>query len=264
MDFIKEIFKFFTDRTYSSGSKLLLIFAIVLSLVIIDNILGFSFFYNNEKSIEQLKTIQQLKKEYKGNNELITSLEIKEDQILNRKNIIETFAELFSKEDLKSPETLNSRPFTDIYEYDVKDSIIDPWREGIEDSIRDDLYQSDTTALGSVDRAKGVTNYRSRIWHTISSSYILILTLIILPFIPFTKKTFDWAAFIGMLFFSGVLGLLILLNQYLYSLIPVVLNKPWINYILNATIHFTVLWFFLKYSLSPPKKESQPVEGQDS
>jgi hypothetical protein len=58
-----------------------------------------------------------------------------------------------------------------------------------------------------------------------------------LPFVPFAEKSFSWSTMTGMILFMVLDAGVIWLNQYLYSLIPVIINKPWINYLLNFIIH---------------------------
>jgi len=81
----------------------------------------------------------------------------------------------------------------------------------------------------------------SQNWHTKTFSYLLILLLIILPIIPFSDKNFKFSTLFGILLFMILIAALIWLNQYLLGLIPVIFNKPWINYIVNVIIHSSFL-----------------------
>jgi hypothetical protein len=65
--------------------------------------------------------------------------------------------------------------------------------------------------------------------------------MLLLPIMPFTEKPFNWGMLIGMLMIAVIIAGIVWFNQYLFSLIPLILNKPWINYILNFIIH-TGLW----------------------
>ncbi|WP_339788788.1 hypothetical protein [uncultured Imperialibacter sp.] len=232
MDLFKEFIRFFTDRDYSITSKFVFVIILVAGVLIIDNLLGFSFFYVNQQKIDQLEKIEKLKKISKENKPLVQLLEETENQIINRKTVIEGFLELFSKEQLDN----GPAPV-----FQISDSIF---------IVNSDSLLFPTDSLkGNVKEflvADGERKYRSRLWHTITSSYLLIILMIALPISGLSDKPFRWANFLGLLFATGLVAGIVWLNQYLLGLIPVLFNRPWVNYALNFLIQTAIfIWIGL-------------------
>jgi len=272
MDLFKEIFKFFTDKEYSFTSKFVGIIILFTILFIFDNILGFSFYYSNNQKINQLKTIENLKRDCPNNLELINILDDLEDKIIKRKDLVETFLNLFSKEkfDAKTrASTLAEHDTIYVLKYDTvdrqKNQINEDWKQFYLDtallkriyknnySLNQRITPKENNPINKESNVKikkenrTTINSRSRIWHTLSSSYFLIALMIFLPLIPLTLKPINWGMFIGMIFFSIICAGLIWLNQFLFGLIPVIRNTPWINYVVNFLIHTSTLMFIGYY-----------------
>ena len=196
---IKGIFRFFRNKKNSFYKKSFGVFFLFLFILLIDNLLGFSFYYPINQKIGPLTNIAILKNNYAGNDEILTKIDIIEKKIINRKNVLE-----------KIEEKLN------------------------------------------VINESSANRSRSKLWHTLSSSIILIIVGLILfndLFLGIKVGNFWWQAIPEFLFvflflfpiFAGVIWI----NQYLLGFIPVILGRPWINYLLNIVIS-TVWWpFFL-------------------
>ena len=109
MEFIREIFKFFINKEYSFASKFISLIVFVLVVFFIDNLLGFSFYYDNNQKINQIRTIESLQKECSNNVKLLKVLAEVEDDIINRKNIIDGFLNIFSKENFDGVNELSQK-----------------------------------------------------------------------------------------------------------------------------------------------------------
>lgn len=276
MEFLKEIFKFFIDKEHSFTSKFIGILLVITALFVIDNILGFSFYYSSNQKVTQLETIESLKKDCPNNIDLLKILNETESKIINRKNVFEEFVNLFSKEkfDVKNELQLSIIDTVYVVKYDTiyihtkssnqlwlpifKDSLLSEiyFRKGatsdsistskiLENNIADSLHKS-FESFNIKENEEHEIKSRSRLWHTLTSSYFLIFLMIILPVFPFTEKPFNWNLLIGVLFFAILCAGLIWLNQYILGLIPLIFNKPWINYILNILIH-TIFWVWIGF-----------------
>lgn len=283
MEILKEIFKFFIAKEYSFASKFIGLLIFILTLFFIDNILGFSFYYSNNQKITQIQTIETLKKEC-SDETILKMIQETESNIINRKNIFEAFFHLFSKEQFDS-KVENILDKTDTVYIFVRDTIgfiekhsFVPFEYSYFDTssivynkpdkiskkevinnaninLGDDSLNSMKFNSTDLEQVQATLKSRSQIWHTISSSYALLILLIFLPFIPFADKKFSWSTIIGMIFFMVFTAGLIWLNQYLLGLIPVILNRPWINYLLNFSIHTIVIIAFISsLSQSDTKK----------
>ncbi|MEQ8547131.1 MAG: hypothetical protein RIC03_04440 [Cyclobacteriaceae bacterium] len=234
MDLFKEFIRLFTDQDYSIKSKLVFVIILLGGVFFIDNILGFSFFYVNQQRINQLEKIEQLKKSSKENKPLVKLLEETEEEIINRQTVIDAFLELFSKNKLEPSNT-------------HKISNLDTALVVRNDTLTIPVL-TDSTKSKVIEKLANEPEdqYRSRLWHTLTSSYLLILVMFILPISGITQKPFRWPNFIGILFTSGIFAGLVWLNQFLLGLIPVLFNQPWINYILNFAIQtFIFIWIGL-------------------
>lgn len=269
MELIKHILNFFLGKEHSYTSKFIGLLSFFLILFIVDNLLGFSFYYSNNQKLNQIKVIRMLKKDCVDNEDVLIILNNTEEKILNRKNIIEIFSDLFTREPFES-ETISKVDLAELKrKLSIEESIISSAekniccfdsltttpRESIDIlTIHDTasfIYQEsqleaikDTTYEGTVEKEKTIdkpNKTRSKLWHTLSSSYFLVIMMIIIPFVPFTEKQMSWSTFAGAIIFVVFIAGLLWFNQYLLGLIPLILGKPWINYILNFSIHTLML-----------------------
>lgn len=272
MDFFREILRFFIAKEYSFASKFISLLVVLFAVLFIDNILGFSFYYANNQKINQLKTIGTLQKENTNNTEMSTMLSEIQDDIINRKNILEGFFELFSKDNFDNNNSA-SKITVDTF-YVVKCDTIRipqkvpyfPWNQNAQflyDSLdqKTPFYSKNMDSLARiiayndsrVDMQKlakspiTIQKSRSKLWHTLSSSYGFIFLMIILPIIPFTESSFDWNTMIGMLLFMILIAGIIWLNQFLLGLIPLILNNPLINYGINFSIQLIISIFLFRF-----------------
>jgi len=283
MDFFREIFRFFIAKEYSFTSKFLGILIVIATLFFVDNILGFSFYYSNNQKINQLKNIETLKKDCTNNKYLLEILNETEEEILNRRNIVEIFFNLFSREQFDENNQISTIKTDTVFiiKYDtiiqIRDSSFLFWNFHIFDTVGDLRINKahNLNNLKDLDSLKGdfddslkvedlglkqndeviMKKSRSRIWHTLTSSYLLIIVMLFLPFVPFTQKPFDWTMVIGMWIGSILIAGLVWLNQYLFGLIPVILNRPWINYLINFLIS-TSFWVWIGIRSEKKKKNA--------
>lgn len=264
MDIFREVFRFFINKDYSFTSKFIGLLSFVIILLLIDNTLGLSFYYSNNQKLNQIKTIELLKRDCKNNDAIIRVLENTEQEVLNRKNVFQIFLNLFSSEPLISTgksnvDTVNSIKLLVRGNLDGK---IDSCKRRVDSLTYLKLLQLDifricgskyddsvsieergairTILCDDSNNHIEVVRVRSKLWHTLSSSYILILFLIILPIVLLSKNKINRSILFVIIIFMLIDAILIWLNQYLFGLIPLILNKPLINYLLNVVIHTSV------------------------
>jgi len=206
---INEFVKFFTNSTHSYSSRLIG-FIIVLSLLFfIDNMLGFSYYYNINQKINQIERIENIKKHINEDSELLKNLKSIERDVIRRENVLSKFTNLFTKESLN----------------------------GQNNNI-----------------------YRSRILHTISSSFLFILLLILVPFFLFYQEKRINSNFVLATIFSTItFAFLIWLFQHLLGFIPVIWGNPIYNYILNAIVNVIVFAILYVYVVKGKSKYTKIV-----
>ena len=194
-------------ETRGLSSKAITTIIVIALIVLIDNTLSFSYYYNTENKIEQISNVNKLLTD-------TTLTKIENQKLLNiRKDIIDRKTwkdktwDFISNMDFRSENSLTENP--------------------TEKEIENPLSE------------------RSYLWHFISSSWLIVILMIAFPFIGiFDKKTP----------FGQAIGILIILEPFLYgmawilaklfSFIPIILNNPTLNYILNAILCLGVFALF--------------------
>jgi hypothetical protein len=90
--------------------------------------------------------------------------------------------------------------------------------------------------------------------HFIFSNLILIIFVLMIPFFSVNKETnaFGIIAVFVIIYIIG--GLVCLLISYLMNLIPIILNRPWLNYILDFLIQL-ILWLILIFGSNKMQKK---------
>lgn len=277
MEFFRDLLKFFTDKEYSFASKFLGVLIVAFTVFLINNLLGFSFYYSNNQKITQLKNIEEIKKSC-TNAKLLNTLEITENKIINRKDVLDAFLSIFSKDsfDLTTTNVNHYQDTVFVIKHDTIKLFYDVDSMMIKKLQKTDykinrLFVGDSLSVAVntiIDTTrhysqaikskyeKKVLKSRSNIWHTISSSYILLLIILIVLMTPFFQDKFSWSLIVGVLSFILIDAGLIWLNQYLFSLIPVIFNEPIYNYILNFLVH-TIFWALIIKQLAKKNNASK-------
>jgi len=279
LDFLNNIAHFFITKEFSFRSKIFGLIMAVLGLMFLDNLFGFSFYYTTSKKINHLKELENLEESSKD-VELIAFLNELEREVIQRKNVVKKFFNLFSSEpfDVSKNELPQKTDTVFLIKYDTiyltgTYNII--WQRNSIDSflinnklIYDSLpISNEINKTGKVDtifqfaenentKVKAKPKTRSKLWHTISSTCALIFLIIVFAIFPFTEKKFSWNTFFGVILLILVLVGFIWLFQFLFGLIPVIWNRPWLNYILNIIIQ-TVFWVTIGFVVNNNEKKSK-------
>lgn len=232
MDLIERIVNFFTSKDYSPLSKVSWGIVVILLILGVDNYLGFSSHYRTSKKIEQIKNIEETKSNCQNNPELIKSLDELEKDILNRKDIFQHFIALFDREELKN-------------DVDNTYKVEHPENNNKVEDFFTNLFPE--------------MPQRSQLWHTVSSSALwillfvgLIIYLFCLPFIQEEKKG---DIVLGLLFIFIILAILTWLFQFLFGLIPVILNRAYLNYIIQILLQILIIIWL--YKIGNKSKKTQ-------
>lgn len=89
MSFFDNILNFITDSNKRLSAKATIVVLTVIALLLTDNIIGFSHYYNNQRQLEQLKSISTLLKDSTLNSETKKNLLELQKTTFTRKNILE-------------------------------------------------------------------------------------------------------------------------------------------------------------------------------
>lgn len=89
MAFYENIFDFITDRSKRLSTRATVIILTIFCIVLVDNITGFSHYYNKQRQLDQLNSISVLLNDTLLSNETKKELVELEKQTFKRKNIID-------------------------------------------------------------------------------------------------------------------------------------------------------------------------------
>lgn len=89
MNFFEHILNFITDRSKRLSTRATVSILTIVCILLVDNIFGFSFYYNKQRQLSQLQSVSLLLKDSTLSNETHSKLVLLEKQALNRKSIID-------------------------------------------------------------------------------------------------------------------------------------------------------------------------------
>jgi len=202
LELLNSIFHFFTDKTKGLSHKAILILTSIILVVIIDNTLSFSYYYNTQNKIEQIN----------GLNKILS------DSTLSK----------LEKEKLKS---LRNNLI-----------VRSTWKDKTWKLISEIEFKNEKNENSEKPIKKEPEIKRSYFWHFVSSGWIFILIALIMPFIGLRDKNTSLASAIGILLliipiFLGIAWV----YAKVFSFIPIIFGNPIYNYILNAVVSFLSL-----------------------
>jgi hypothetical protein len=214
MDLFDSIFKFFTDSNKKFSHKTILVLFSIFIIIVLDNVLSFSYYYNNEKKISQIESINNIVKDSSITIKEKNSLIFLRNNIISHKtwkdNIWDFFTTIEFKDDLKSSTEVNNSSKKDI---EIKK---------INNTVR---------------------NYYI---HFITSSWIFLLVILIFSIVGFSDKNTSFlTALMIILFFITPFSLFLgWIFAKIFSFIPIIQNNPIYNYILNFVLSFVIILIF--------------------
>jgi len=108
-------------------------------------------------------------------------------------------------------------------------------------------FKSEPNEIAEVP--KEIIHERSYFWHFVSSGWIFLFAMIIMPFVGLADKKTPLGTTFGILLviipmFYGIAWLF----AKVFSFIPVLFGNPILNYILNGILSFLILFLFTKLS----------------
>lgn len=205
-EFLFKIYKDITDSEKTFIKKFYIYFLIALSLYVADNIIGFSYYQSVSSKIEKTKEINSILKDSAVlSKSEINKLKLLRSDIINRKTIKDNVYSFFSNISFKSSKNpITTKPI-------------------------------ETNPI--IER-----NFNIHFFTSASSILFLIIAFF---FAGLADKSSPFLLRIGIII---VIELFLYPFAYLFSklmfLIPVLFDKPLINYILNV-----ILSFFIPYML---------------
>jgi hypothetical protein len=212
---IERLLKFFENKSIHFGLRTSLFIISIFVLTTCDYYFNFTYDIHLNNKIEKLESINSLKEIYQTDSLKLTELTELENRIYNRDHYSDRLRNL------------------DLNQINI-------------------FRKSDTTDIKKpvIKNGNTITNkpIRSLFWMVLTSNYffiILIIGLIIMPFTGSVHRELKnvLGAIAGIII---IIGIIYLITWIAYK-IPLLWNRPYLNYILNLLIHspfiYLIFWW---------------------
>lgn len=115
MSFFENILNFITDSEKRLSARATVFIITIFTLLVVDNLIGFSYYYNKQRQLEQLKSITELLSDTTLNTETRARLITLRNQTFDRKNLID-----YSLSFLKNIASIDNKQSQSITKNDTK------------------------------------------------------------------------------------------------------------------------------------------------
>lgn len=217
-EFLFKIYKDITDSEKTFIKKFYIYLLIILGLYVTDNLIGFSYYQSVSNKLEKTKEINLiLKDSCVLSKDELSKLKLLRNDIINHKNIKDNIYSFFSNISFKSS--------------------------------RKPIATTPIETKTIIERDFDI--------HFFTSASSILLLMIAFFFVGLADKNMSFLARIGVI---TIIELLLYPFTYLFSklmfLIPVLFDKPLINYILNVILSFLIpfMLFYIPSKLNKRNK----------
>lgn len=226
-EIIKRFIVFFESDRISISRKIAIPLLVVVTILLLDNILGTSYFWINKMETDYIVKVEEAKKICESDSVLVSYFDKKIDNAINRQNVFQWFASLF------------------------KSTQIDNVKEIHETNLNDHLFSN-------IEKWFPEVVERNQMWHTITSSFFWLICLFVLVFslffALFENKTDTIVTLLSNIIGIGIVVFLIWITQWIFGLLPVILHRAYINYILQFIINIVLIIFAIKMLMRAKRK----------
>lgn len=226
-ELIRKFINFFESDRISVSRKIAIPLLMLLVVLALDNILGISYYWINKIEIDYIVKVEEAKAVCESDSIILFHLDDKIEKPINRKNIFQWFASLFENANIEKNTEVN-------------------------------ITNSDGNILSVIGKWFPEVE-RNQMWHTVTSSLLWVILfailLLFLIFAPFVVEKDKVATIIGVIFGLGILAFLIWITQWIFGLIPVILNRAYINYALQLGLNLVPIMALTIGSIKEAKKK---------
>jgi len=207
---LQLIINFFQNKSIHFGLRTSLFIISIFLLSICDYHLNFTYDIHLNNKIEKLESINNLKKIYRTDSLKFLKMTELENQVYKRRHYLDRFRNL----------NLNQ---------------INIFKKSDKPKIKKPVINTDNTIYNK--------QTRSLFWMISTSSYFLIGLIIVLIIMPFTSYVHRQSNNIigNIALIILIFGIIYLLTWIAYK-IPLKLDKPYLNYVLNFLIHSYIIY----------------------
>lgn len=230
-DVLKHTIETLTSSTEKWTTKTATLTLIFFGLWFLNNTFDFTQSFRRNNRLQQLEQIGQLIKDTTLTKEQIDILIKERDLVFERRTTLD-----------KVYSFLDSLPNT---------NFIKRKTESKPNIIAADSISDSTNSIKKADN--NIDIIEKHYWlHFVFSNFILLIVMLAVPFSISWDKGFK--VVIGTIFILGILFLIGLFTAWVLDFIPVIANRPWINYTLDFIIQFL---FWLGLGLLAQKQKNQ-------
>ena len=226
-ELIRKFINFFESDRISVSRKIAIPLLMLLVVLALDNILGISYYWINKIEIDYIVKVEEAKAVCESDSIILFHLDDKIEKAINRKNIFQWYASLFENANIEKNTEVN-------------------------------ITNSDGNILSVIGKWFPEVE-RNQMWHTVTSSLLWVILfailLLFLIFAPFVVEKDKVATIIGVIFGLGILAFLIWITQWIFGLIPVILNRAYINYALQLGLNLVPIMALTIGSIKEAKKK---------
>lgn len=214
-ELLKKVFGFFENEKISISRKIAIPVLFLLIILSLNNIWGISYYVISGIEVDYIIKIEDAKMKCKSDSIAQLHLDNMMKEALHRRNILQWFASLFENTNIEKAKVA-------------------------------DYGESKVGTLYKMEHYFP-TLEKNQMWHTITSSLLWLilfsLVLLVLLFSPFIIKEDKITTIIALIFTLSLLVFLIWGTQWLFSLIPIIKNRAYINYIIQLILNLIPIIF---------------------
>lgn len=226
-DIFKHTIETLTSSTEKWTTKTATVALIFFGLWFLNNTFDFTQSFRINNRLQQLEQIGQLIKDTTLTKEQIDILKTERVLVFERKTTLD-----------KAYSLLDSLPNSNFIK---RKTVSNP-------KMREEASKNSVTK----EESKSIDLVKKNYWlHYLFSNMFLIIVILAVPFsISWTK---GFKVIVGLIFILGSLFLFGMLVAYLLDLIPVIANRPWINYSIDFVAQL-LFWMFIGLLAQKDKK----------
>ena len=234
-ELIKKIFGFFENSAVSMSKKMTISTFVIMSVFLIDNYCGFSYYFVQSYKLNYITNLESARLKYSEDKVVSQELDKMMVNALNRWTIYNAVSDIFQKTFSTTSEAREKK---------LTEEITKQKDQSAKKEMRTENEANDIFSI-LLPKAE-----RSPFWHTICSSFNLIVVLLVcvlyLIFSPFIQDTNKKSALLGMCVLLPFLISAIFLIQWIVSFIPDVYGRPRINNIIYVLINISIIVLMVK------------------
>lgn len=211
MNYFESLINFLVDKRHGVSSKASIILLALVIALLINNLLGISYYYNISRKVEQIEKINQLLTDTSLTPSTRKTLTTWENEIINRKSVWDN---------------------TVLY---VQHTFLNK-------ELRIDTVK----VIGKEpmnDNPVVTAQKRNNTWFFISSSFLYLLSMLTFPLIYiFMQRDDSWTDVLAIsLLVEGLIFLMAWLHYWVFSFIPMLCGSWTWNYVLNVVLQSGIL-----------------------